>query len=79
MSQNVFADLELPNPEGHLLKAHLVLAIRKMVDSSGMTQSELAERVGMAKPYVSRMLSGMTKDISVEKLLSVKMALLNDV
>ena len=79
MSDNVFADLELPNPEERLLKADLVLAIRKMVTESGMTQAHLAERVGMAQPHVSRMLSGMTKDISVERLLRVITALGHDV
>lgn len=79
MSQNVFADLELPNPEERLVKAELVLSIRKMTASSGMNQARLAERVGLTQINMSRLFSGMTKDISVEKLLRVKTALLGDV
>ena len=79
MSNNVFADLELSNPEERLLKADLVLAIRKMTADAAMTQAQIADRVGMAQPHVSRMLSGMTKDISVERLLRVIIALGSDV
>jgi predicted XRE-type DNA-binding protein len=75
MSSNVFADLELPNPDERLLKAKLVLAIREMVDGSALTQKQVAEQVGITQPAVSRMLNGMTKDISVEKLLNVILAL----
>lgn len=48
MGNNVFADLELSNPEERLLKADLVLAIRKTAAATGMTQAQLADRVGMA-------------------------------
>jgi predicted XRE-type DNA-binding protein len=78
MSNNVFADLELLNPEERLLKADLVLAIRKMTAAMEMTQAQLADRVGMAQPHVSRMLNGMTKDISAERLLRVVTALGSD-
>ena len=79
MSQNVFADMDLQNPEERLLKAELVLAIRELVDDSKLTQMQVAERVGMTQPAVSRMLTGMTKEISVEKLLKVVTAMGNPV
>ncbi len=79
MSNNVFADLELSNPEERLLKADLVLAIRKMTAAAEMTQAQIADRVGMAQPHVSRLLSGMTKDISALGLLRVIIALGSDV
>ena len=75
MSMNVFADLGMPNPEERLLKAKLVLVIREMVASSGLAQTQIAERVGMTQPAVSRMLKGMTRDVSIEKLLNVITAL----
>ena len=79
MSNNVFADLELSNPEERLVKADLVLAIRSIATAMGLTQAQFADRVDVAQPHVSRMLSGMTKDISVRRLLRVKAALLGDV
>lgn len=75
MSLNVFADLGMTNPEERLLKAKLVLVIREMVASSGLTQTQIAERVELTQPAVSRLLRGMTKDVSVEKLLHVITAL----
>ena|SRR5579884_4234117 len=71
MSTNVFAELELPNPEERLMKAQFVPAIRQLVKQSGLTQTQLAQKVNMTQPAISRMLKGMTRDISVEKLLSV--------
>ncbi len=71
MSTNVFAELNLPNPEEREMKAQLVLMIRQLVRLSELTQTQLAEKVHMTQPAVSRMLKGMTRDISVEKLLSV--------
>ncbi len=71
MSTNVFAELDLPNPEEREMKAQLVLMIRQLVKLSELTQTQLAEKVNMTQPAVSRMLKGMTRDISVEKLLLV--------
>ena len=78
MSNNIFADLELPNPEERLLKASLVLVIREATEASQMTQAQIADRVGLAQPAMSRLLKGMTRDISVESLFSVITALGRD-
>jgi predicted XRE-type DNA-binding protein len=75
MSQNVFEDMGLVNPELRIFKAQLVLKIRELVNQSCLTQLQVAERASMTQPAVSRMLSGMTKDISVEKLLNVILSL----
>ena len=70
-SGNVVADMEMPHPEECLLKAHLVLDIRRTAQASGMTQAQLSERVGMGQPDVSRLLKGIVKDISTQELLRV--------
>jgi predicted XRE-type DNA-binding protein len=79
MSKNVFEDLGLANPEERLLKARLVTSIILMVENNKMTQVELAARVNMTQPAVSRLLKGMTKDISVEKLFRVILLLGHDI
>jgi predicted XRE-type DNA-binding protein len=71
MSQNVFDDMELPNPDEKQLKAQLVIAIRTLVNRANLSQSEVADMAGLTQPAVSRMLKGMTKEFSVEKLLHV--------
>jgi predicted XRE-type DNA-binding protein len=75
VSQNVFADMDLPNPEQRQIKAELVLAIRNLVAELDLSQQQIADCVGMTQPAVSRMLNGMTKDISIDKLLKVVTAL----
>jgi predicted XRE-type DNA-binding protein len=79
MSKNVFADLGVANPEERLVKARLVTVVRLIIERSDFTQVEVAARVGMTQPAVSRMLKGMTKDISAEKLLRVIMMLGHDI
>ncbi len=46
-----------------------------MVEKAELTQVEIAARIGMTQPAVSRMLKGMTRNISVDKLFSVMLAL----
>ncbi len=75
MSKNVFADLELANPEERLVKAKLVIAIRELVDQSKLTQVELSDRTGLPLGIITRMLDGMTKDIDIETLFGVINAL----
>jgi predicted XRE-type DNA-binding protein len=43
MSKNVFADLDIPDPETHLIKAGLVLNLSRLIRSKGITQSQVAE------------------------------------
>jgi predicted XRE-type DNA-binding protein len=49
-SGNVFADLGLPNPEQELLKPQLTLQIHTILESSGMTQVEIAKILGVQQP-----------------------------
>lgn len=65
---NVFADLGLPNPEEHLEKAKLVLAIQSAIEQEGLSQTEAAERLGIDQPQVSRMLRGQFRGYSIERL-----------
>ncbi len=74
-SGNVFADIGLPDPETHLVKAHLVRQIGKLIDEAGLTQTEAAERMAMSQPDVSKMLKGQFRPISVERLMNCIVAL----
>ena len=70
-SSNVFADLGFAEPETHLLKAGLVTRIRAIIGDNGFSQSEVAKRVGLSQPDVSRLLRGQFRDVSVERLLRI--------
>lgn len=66
---NVFADIRLPNPEQHALKAKTVHFLAKLIEHSGLTQSAAAERIGIKQPDLSRLLRGNFSGFSLERLL----------
>lgn len=68
-SGNVFADMGLPNPEEHLLKANLARLINKAVEEHGWTQQHAAKTLGITQPKVSDLGRGRLKNFSVERLL----------
>lgn len=74
-SGNVFADIGIPSPETHLLKAELVCRIGELIDATKLTQAEAARLMGMAQPDVSKMLRGQFRPISLEKLMQCLVAL----
>ena len=66
---NVFADLGLPDPATHLLKAHLVSRLADVLRERKLTQVAAARVAGISQPDVSRILRGHFRDISVERLM----------
>ena len=78
-SNNVFADLGLPDAKTHLLKADLVARIDNVIRERGLKQVEAAQLLGLSQPDVSRLLRGNFRDFSVERLLRLLTALGRDV
>ena len=78
-SGNVFADLERPDAEAHLLKAELVTRIDKIIRQRGLKQVEAAKLLGLSQPDVSRLLRGNFREYSMERLLRLLTALGRDV
>ena len=74
-SRNVFADLGLPDADTHALKAELVRQIAALIAEQGLTQAEVAARLGMSQPDVSKMLKGQFRPISLERLIRCLVAL----
>ncbi len=68
-SGNIFADMGLPNPEEHLLKARLARLINKAVEEQGWTQQHAADVLSITQPKVSDLSRGRLKNFSVERLL----------
>ena len=50
-----------------------------LIDDQGLSQTKAAERMGMAQPDVSKMLKGLFRPMSLERLLQCVMALGGDV
>ncbi len=55
---NIFADLELPNPEEHLAKAELASRIGEAIRQRRLTQAATARLLGIDQPKVSWLLRG---------------------
>ncbi|MGL5117268.1 MAG: helix-turn-helix domain-containing protein [Beijerinckiaceae bacterium] len=78
-SENLFADIGLPNADEHLVKAKLVFKIDGLMRERGMKQVEAAQLFGVKQPDVSKMLHGDFRQFSVERLLRFLVALGQDV
>jgi predicted XRE-type DNA-binding protein len=74
-SENVFADLGLPDAETHYLKAQLVAEIMRAARARKLTQTGLGRAIGVSQPEVSRMFHGHFREYSVERLMHFLTAL----
>lgn len=78
-SNNIFADLGLPNAGEHLVKAKLVFKIDTIMKNRHLKQAEAARLLGIRQPDISKMLHGEFRQFSVERLLRFLVALGQDV
>jgi predicted XRE-type DNA-binding protein len=70
-SGNIFADLDLPNPEQRLLKASIVAELFRLIKDRGLTQVKAAKLVGVTQPDLSHLLRGDFDDYSAERLMKM--------
>jgi predicted XRE-type DNA-binding protein len=78
-SGNVFADVGLPDAELQLLKAEIVSRIDDILRERRLTQAAAARIMGISQPDVSKMLRGLFRGFSLERLLVFLAALGQDV
>lgn len=78
-SENVFADINVPNADEHLIKAQLVYKIGTILEERGLTQTAAAKLLGVKQPDISKMFRGQFRQFSVERLLRFLVALNHDV
>lgn len=78
-SGNVFADLEIENPEEELTKAKLVLEIENIIKKQKLTQVDAAAVIGISQPKVSALMRRKLDGFSVERLIHFLNALGQDV
>ncbi|SFU49290.1 Predicted DNA-binding protein, contains XRE-type HTH domain [Methylobacterium sp. 174MFSha1.1] len=76
---NIFADLDFPDPETHLLKARIVAELYRLFTQRGITQTKAGEVMGISQPEVSRLFKGRFREYSVERLMSFLTAFDQDV
>ena len=75
MSNNVFADIGIPDPETHLAKAKIVPRLSRIIAAQELTQVEAGVRLGLSQPKLSALLNGQFRGYSVERLLRFVTAL----
>jgi predicted XRE-type DNA-binding protein len=78
-SNNVFADLGLPDAEGLLLKGKLTLQLHHRIQNLGLTQTQAAKQLGISQPEVCRLMKGRFTGFSAERLIALLNALEMDV
>lgn len=78
-SGNVFADLDLPEPEDEVLKARIVMRLRAEMERRKLTQNGLAALIGAKQPDISNLLRGRVLGFSLDRLLGFMRALGHDV
>jgi predicted XRE-type DNA-binding protein len=78
-SGNVFADLEVDEPEEMLAKAELARRIGSIIKRRRLTQAQAATLLGLDQPKVSALLRGKLAGFSTDRLLRFLMALDRDV
>jgi len=72
-SGNVFADLGFEPAEAVILqmRAKLMSDLREYIQASGMTQTEAAKRLKIARSRVSDLMRGRWEEFSLEMLITL--------
>jgi predicted XRE-type DNA-binding protein len=74
-SDNVFADLGLPDAAAELVKAQLTRQLAKHIKALGLTQIAAGQRLGVSQPDVSRLMKNRPTGFSTDRLLAMLNAL----
>ena len=78
-SGNVFADLELPNPEERQLKAYLIMEIGQAIHSERLTENQAALKLGLSQHGLAELRAGALSNYSVNQLIQYLNCLGRDV
>ena len=67
-SGNVFADVEMTDPEAELAKAELALMIHRRIKERRLTQAKAAQLLGESQPNVSMITRQKVRKVSLDRL-----------
>jgi predicted XRE-type DNA-binding protein len=70
-SDNIFADLGLPDADTHFLKARIVAEIYRLINERKLTQAAAGKLMGISQPEVSRMFKGNFREYSSDRLMGL--------
>ncbi len=66
---NVFAALDVPDPDLALAKATLVQAIRRVIEARKLTPAKAAALLGIDQPKVSALVRGRVANFTLDRLM----------
>ncbi len=78
-SENIFADLDMPDAEEKLAKAKLAFKINEIIEKKRLKQTQAATLLGLDQSKISLLNCGHLKDFSVERLAHLLTLLNQDV
>jgi predicted XRE-type DNA-binding protein len=67
--ENVFADIEVRDPEASLLRAKLAKQIADLIEKKGLSQSDIAAILNVDQPKVSKLVIGRISGFTSDRLL----------
>ena len=70
-SGNVFDDIGVAEPAIQLAKAELASQISIAIKNLKLTQTQVAQKLGVSQPDISRLLRGDFRQYSMERLMSL--------
>jgi predicted XRE-type DNA-binding protein len=68
-SDNIYADLGIPDADDMLLKAEIVSEIASTIRERELTQAEAAKLLGINQPKVSQLLRGSFESYTIDRLI----------
>ena len=68
---NIFDDLDLPDAENLKLRSELMIAIRKWVKDTGLTQAEAARRLNTTQPILNDVIRGRYARFTIDRLVNM--------
>jgi len=68
-TDNVFAALGRPNPEELMARSKLLIQVSTLIKNSGLSQADVAKKLGITQPKVSMLVSGRLSEFSTDSLL----------
>lgn len=70
-TENIFADMGLPDPEEAYAKAQLAYAIRRVIMARGLSQREAALIASVKQPQISDLTRGRLAGFSMDRLTTI--------
>lgn len=66
---NIFAALGLEQPDELLARANLLDQVSSLIKKSGLSQREVAEKLGITQPMISNLITGRLSAFGTDSLL----------